>query len=235
MPHRGSGCLLVAATHLEVALLTESFGLDCIAPEIGHPVNLHGTRFDLVVTGPGSVTTAFALAEPLASSKYSSAVNIGVAGSFSPQFSPGTVLRVTRDRFADLGAEAPQQGFIPGENLPFTLLNKPPYQIGWLEPLSPPDLTLPDILSCSAITSDTIHTNPESILRLSSLFNPVLESMEGAAFFYVCMKLGIPCLQFRAVSNLLGPRTPENWHVNLAVSNLNQMISKLIQSSSHDH
>jgi futalosine hydrolase len=51
---------------------------------------------------------------------------------------------------------------------------------------------------------------------------PQIESMEGAAFFYACRQLNVPCLQIRAVSNYVEKRNRDNWHIGLAIKNLNK-------------
>jgi futalosine hydrolase len=44
--------------------------------------------------------------------------------------------------------------------------------------------------------------------------------MEGAAFGYVCGKLGVDCVQVRAVSNFCGKRDEQEWNFSKAVNNL---------------
>lgn len=220
--------LLVAATYLEVAPLFRIFNIGKAEPPRGVLIPVPDTDFEMVITGPGPVATAFFMTEALASKHFLAAVNIGIAGSFSPDFPPGVVCRVVRDRFADLGAESPGNGFIPGENLPFTMMHQFPFVDGWLQPQISPFFNLSDIPLVSAITASTVHTNPESALKLSRLFCPDLESMEGAAFFYVAMMKNLPCLQIRAVSNFIAPRNPDNWHLDLALNNLNDFMSGIL-------
>ncbi len=42
-------------------------------------------------------------------------------------------------------------------------------------------------------------------------FNPVTESMEGAALHYVCLMEKIPFLQIRSISNYIGERNKKKW------------------------
>ena len=51
--------------------------------------------------------------------------------------------------------------------------------------------------------------------------------MEGAAFFQVCEKFNIPCLQIRSVSNKVEKRDLQKWDIDLAVKNLNEEVEKL--------
>ena len=135
------------------------------------------------------------------------------------------VLHVIRDRFADLGSES-SGDFITGENLPFTGLALPPFDRGWLEPETVfPEFT-GSLTEAFAITSDTIHTDPASVNRLRVLFQPGIETMEGAAFFYTAMMLGVPCLQVRAVSNRVAPRKKAGWDLETAVANLCSYVAE---------
>ena len=52
--------------------------------------------------------------------------------------------------------------------------------------------------------------------------------MEGAACFMVCEKFEIPCIQIRAISNKVEKRNKENWNLDLAISNLNTEVEKII-------
>jgi futalosine hydrolase len=53
--------------------------------------------------------------------------------------------------------------------------------------------------------------------------------MEGAAFFYACREAGVPCLQIRAVSNYVEKRNRDNWHIGLAIKNLNTFAMDLLK------
>jgi futalosine hydrolase len=219
--------LLVSATYRELEPLAPLYGFSHETPVSGIPYPLLGTAFDLLITGPGTVATAFHTTKALTLGKYATAINVGVAGSFDADLDHGTLMLVTKDRFADMGAEVPN-GFIPGEKLPFTLLNHPPFQAGWLIPELPYHQNLPHFPACTAVTSDTIHTTPHTIAQIVDLFQPELESMEGAAFFYTCIQMKLPCLQIRSVSNMVGPRNNANWQLDAAIESLCKFLEKFL-------
>ena len=58
---------------------------------------------------------------------------------------------------------------------------------------------------------------------------PLIESMEGAAVFYVCNWLGIPCYQVRAVSNFVEPRDSSKWNIPLALENLKEALLNVLK------
>ena len=59
--------------------------------------------------------------------------------------------------------------------------------------------------------------------------NPDIESMEGAAFFMVCQKFKLPCLQIRTISNKIENRNKQNWKIELAIDNLNHSVKKILE------
>ena len=79
-----------------------------------------------------------------------------------------------------------------------------------------------------AITVNKVHGNDFSIHRIKERLNPQVESMEGAAFFYVCSQMDIPTLQIRAISNYVEKRNREAWKIELALNNLAEAISTII-------
>jgi len=55
-----------------------------------------------------------------------------------------------------------------------------------------------------------------------------IESLEGAACFYVCMMLKTNVIQLRAISNMVEPRNRSNWKIELAITNLNATLNLLL-------
>jgi futalosine hydrolase len=60
------------------------------------------------------------------------------------------------------------------------------------------------------------------------LFDPVTESMEGAAFLYACLSEKIKCLQLRGVSNYIEERDKKNWNIPQAIQNVNEFIIDML-------
>ena len=80
----------------------------------------------------------------------------------------------------------------------------------------------------SAITVNTVHGSPQRIAKTQARLNPQIESMEGAAFFYACKTLKVPCVQIRSISNYVELRNKDAWNIPLAVQHLNQEILSLL-------
>jgi len=67
-----------------------------------------------------------------------------------------------------------------------------------------------------------------SILKIRSLFNADVESMEGAAFLFSCLTSKVPCFQVRSISNYVEERDKTRWNLELAFKNLNKALWEII-------
>ena len=83
-----------------------------------------------------------------------------------------------------------------------------------------------------AITVNEITTDTKRIAWYQQNVSPVVESMEGAAFHYVCLKENIPFLQLRSISNYIGERDKAKWNLKEAITNLNEKLILLLNELS---
>ena len=60
------------------------------------------------------------------------------------------------------------------------------------------------------------------------VFDPVTESMEGAALHYVCISENVPFVQIRSISNYIGERNKKKWDMMDSIANLNDTLIKII-------
>jgi futalosine hydrolase len=207
--------LLVAATSFEIKNILEHY-------DLAQANYIETPQFDLLITGVGMTATAFALGRALSHVKYNQVLNLGIAGSFNPSYPPGTVLQVSTDTFAELGAEDQEQ-FLPIETLGF---GESSYTA--IQPQQPIRPALP---SARGITVNKVHGHQPSIDLIKARLAPDVESMEGAAVIYCCNQLNIPCIQVRAISNFVEPRTRNNWKIDLAIENLNNWAIRFLTNA----
>jgi len=80
------------------------------------------------------------------------------------------------------------------------------------------------------ITVNTVHGNDVSIEKVKQLYHPVVESMEGAAFFAACTGTKGNSVQIRAISNYVEKRDKEKWQMPLAIKNLNDFLITFIKN-----
>jgi futalosine hydrolase len=210
--------LLVAATEMEIAPAIEVLKKNGFV--------LGGHEANILVTGIGQVATTWMLTNALHTTRPELVIQAGIAGAFSTRMALGSVVFVQKDCFGDLGMEEKGQfstifdnGFANADDAPFTK--------GWLVNNSH---ALEGKLT-EAVRAVTINKVTDSIVQQQQLinhFNPDLETMEGAAFHYVCLKAGIPFVQLRAISNYVGERDKSKWQLQEAVNNLNNTLLQLI-------
>jgi futalosine hydrolase len=86
-----------------------------------------------------------------------------------------------------------------------------------------------ELASVDGLTGNISHGAPESIARISSGFDPDVESMEGAAVFYVCLHEKVPFLEIRAISNFVESRDTTKWDIPLAIENLTDELYRFLR------
>jgi len=213
--------LIVSATEQELTPLLEEYASNVN----GSMIELDGLTVEVLVTGVGMTSTAFSLGSRFADKDKSVdlAINAGIAGSFRPDLEVGAVVNVTQDCLADFGAEdddsfitADELGLVKQDELVFD--NPQLYQNTLIEKLP----------TAKAITTNTAHGSEQSIERVTTIYHPDIESMEGAAFASACSKAEIPYYQIRAISNLVERRNTDNWNIPLAVKSLNDTLIALV-------
>jgi futalosine hydrolase len=210
---------LVAATRQEITPLTEYL------TERVYLKNHH--RFSIIITGVGIINAVYVLTKRFMAEKPDLAIQAGIAGGLHPIYSPGNVLAVKDEMIADMGVTENDQWMdvfdlqlVDGARFPFNnrkLIN--------------PHKTLlakTHLQAVCGITVNEITTHPEKILQIIEKYSAVTESMEGAAFHYVCLQEGIPFVQMRAISNFIGERNKDNWKMQEAIQNLNNEVIGLI-------
>lgn len=202
--------LLVAATKAEINTVFEHF-------KLSDKAFVETENFDVLITGVGMVATAFSLGRYL-DSRYDFVLNVGIAGSFDKTIPLGSLVNVKTDVFSELGAE---------DNEDFIAIN----ELGFGENSFDSTYKLDSLPPVKGITVNKVHGNKTSIEKVIKQFNPQTESMEGAAVFYACSALNIPCLQIRAISNYVEPRNRDAWKIGLAIKNLNEWVIGFITNA----
>ena len=182
---------------------------------------------EVLFTGVGPTATAFALGHRFGGAGLPQlAIQAGVAGAFDRELRLGEVVRVTSERFGDLGAEDRD-----GTLLRLTDIGLPP---------GPPFdgagvLTAPDPVAslpfppAAGLTVNRTSGSAATIAKLRHSFpDAQVETMEGAAFFYACLQAGVEPLQLRAVSNYVTPRDRSAWRMAEAIQGLDAALRQLL-------
>jgi futalosine hydrolase len=187
------------------------------------------TCIDLLITGVGSVATAWSLKNWLMSNeKPDLIINGGIAGSFRDNIKIGDVVMPVSDCFADAGIED-GDNFLTMFEAGFAGEDDFPYSAGLLmSDIKYVTLLEGFVNQVKAITVNKATGSDETKNKLVNKFNPDIETMEGATFFYLCIRERINFLALRAVSNRIERRKRDKWNIPLALDNLSEKLKEII-------
>lgn len=214
--------------------------LDCAR----HAFRLYEHRFpadlsvDFMLTGIGATSTCYRLTKKILEAAtegmpYTLVINTGIAGSFcTEKFPIGSAAVIEKEHFGDLGFET-TFGF--QTLFQYDLLDADlfPYKGGALyrTTLEPP---LEELLSgydkATGITVQTVTGNPYKVEDIKNRFSPDIESMEGAAVYYVCLQEKVPFFEIRTVSNAVGERDKSKWNIPLALQKLTGICKDILSA-----
>lgn len=188
---------------------------------------------DILIAGVGAVPATYFLTSYLNNAKPEIIIQGGIAGSFQ-QNKLGEAVVIGQDCFADMGAWENGQ-FKDIFDLRLIDENQSPFSNRLLVNPYNKLLSITGLEQVRAITVNEITTDTQRITWYKQKLLPVVESMEGAAFHYVCLQKKIPFLQLRSITNYIGERDKTKWKIPEAISNLNeQLISLLNKLSQYD-
>ncbi|TVM00138.1 MAG: futalosine hydrolase [Candidatus Brocadia sp. WS118] len=220
--------LVVAATIPEIKPLLLSLGQREAKEFSMITVHSRHLNIDILITGIGLMHTAYFMGKALTNNTYNLALQFGIAGSFRKDLLPGMPVNVVEEVVADLGAEdkdkfldATELRLLPPDQFPYhagKLLNKTPDSAYGISALK----------KVKGISVNKVHGYQDSIDKIIRKYDPDIESMEGAAFFYACLMERVPCLQIRAISNYIEDRNKDRWSIPLAIDNLNKIALIII-------
>lgn len=217
--------LIVTATSDEADSVRNIEGIVHLKEGFG----IGGCIVQLLVAGVGSVSTAWAMKQWISMhSPPDLALNAGIAGSYSDNIVPGDVVMPVYDCFADLGVETPD-GYLTLSEAGLSDPDRFPFSAGWIISANRfTDTAVNYFKPVRAITVNTGTGTEATIKRLSEKYNPDIETMEGASFFYICAMEKIPFLSLRAISNKVEPRNPKKWDIPLALDKLSSGLKELL-------
>ena len=208
--------LIVAATHVEAD----------VASRIQVPCDM---SVSTLITGIGSVATAWSLTKWISSNRLPDLViNIGLAGSFRESIKPGDVVMPVSDCFADSGTET-GDGFLTLAEAGLEEPDRFPYSKGRIIADNNLLIKATGILNpVTAITVNTVSGTAGTIERLRMKYDPDIETMEGAAFFYVCRMSDVQFISLRGISNMVEPRDRNKWKIRPALDNLTTKLQEFL-------
>lgn len=214
----GRTILVITATDIEAQALK------------GISLPSQGISLQFLITGVGTMACSRGLTRHLMQNEHPAlALQAGIAGSYNSNLPIGSAGIVKRDCFADFGIDN-QGKFIPAVetglvNTDVNLFGKG----GWIECNNYYTSLIQERFHLlTGITSDTVSGSVERITMLKNRYNPDIETMEGASFFYICALENVPFIAVRSVSNMVEERDREKWDIPLALGNLKEITEGLL-------
>ena len=213
----GKNILVVAATAKEINPFIE----------LTRTGNINNA--DILISGIGLTASTYHLIKQLALKKYDLVIQAGVGGCFDLRIPLGAVVAVKQDAIADQSVIELQKlrtlfdlKLVPQDQYPF--------KKGWLINPNKDALKKTKLKIVKGISVNQISTSKQMIKFYRDAFDPVTESMEGAALHYVCLMENVPFVQIRSISNYIGERNKKKWDMMDSIANLNDTLIKTINN-----
>jgi futalosine hydrolase len=220
--------LVVAATFEEIEQSIRVFEIELQSNKNYFRKQLLNDEIDFLITGVGSYSMLYVLTKHLSFYNYDLVINVGIAGSFDSQLSLSDVVFVESEQIGDLGIET-KEGFVSLAKSGLDFLDKDVFLDGRiLSTAQEIYMILPEIRRVSGLSVNTVSGTKATIERLKTYFDVQVESMEGAAFSYVCAREGVRFVQMRSISNYVQIRDKEKWQIMAAINNLNMYLKILL-------
>ncbi len=214
-------CLLVAATVKEISPFLDYYRTT--------EKNWPDLSIDVLITGIGLTATTYHLTKHFIIKKPDFVVQAGLAGCFDKKIPLGSVVFIKQDAIADEGVVELKK-LRTLFDLQLISQNQFPYKKGWLKNPENNFVKKNKLKAVKGISVNQITTSKKLIQFYKEKFDPVTESMEGAALHYVCVMEKIPFLQIRSISNYIGERNKKNWKMKESITNLNKELIRLLQN-----
>ena len=183
---------------------------------------------DILITGIGLTAATYRLLKQINLKKPDLIIQAGVAGCFNKKIPLGTVVIVKKETIADQSVVELNKlktlfdlDLVPHDQFPYTN--------GWLENNSE-ILKTTSLRKIKAISVNEITTSNQRVKFYKDAFDPVIESLEGAALHYTCLMEKIPFIQLRSISNYIAERNKKKWDLKKSIINLNKELINLIET-----
>jgi futalosine hydrolase len=218
--------LIASATSTEITPLISYLELNYNRKSFSE-FNKDQIHIDILVTGVGSMMTAFALARYSKVKNTQLLIHSGIAGAFDRKLQLAEVVEIISERWADFGAEDATGNFIDCFSLGLLEKDRFPYENTVIHnKCKALHSRLPKV---NGVTVQTVSGLQTTIDRLTHTFHADVESMEGMGLFYACKIMDIPFISLKSISNYVEPRNRSNWKLEEAVSSLNQYLISILE------
>jgi futalosine hydrolase len=211
---------IVAATELELNPLKTNLQAKAANPNL-FPLVFNNCSIHFFVHGVGGLRTSYALSTI---NDADLMIQIGIAGSYHDDLPLGSCVEVINDQMGDEGAEDGER-LLDMDDLGFASKDEKYFTNGILCNINLNETVLQ---KASSITVNMVGGTQRTIDLRKAKYNPMLETMEGAYFFYHALNRGIDFLQLRGISNFVTVRDKSTWKIKEAIKNVNEAALKFL-------
>jgi futalosine hydrolase len=217
--------LIVFATSSEEEILKKI----CIPAASDGTYAIGNCIINSLVTGVGGISTAWSFRQWLSmNAPPDLAINAGIAGSFNSEIMTGDVVIPITDCFADMAIES-ESGITTLFEAGLSDPDLSPFRKGLIYSENIfVEKAAKTLRKVKAITVNTCSGSQATINKLKNKFDPDIETMESATFFYICGREKIPFLSVRAISNKVEPGNRDSWNISLALDNLAEKLKEIL-------
>lgn len=190
---------------------------DAILQGLGDQENI-----DVLAGGVGPIVSAVRTSHALFKKRYELVINMGIGGGFQDRAEIGSIVVGTEMIAADFGIETPD-GFYLAEvfelglsritsdaRLRKRLINA--FRLAGLKFSPGPILTVSTVTGTESTAIEMKKREPKA----------TAEAMEGFGVAVAAQIIGIPVIEIRTISNMVGIRDKKRWRINEALESLTQ-------------
>ena len=232
--------LVTAAVNVELSLLVREMGA-AKRPVRGIPavyeLETSDKRVILAETGMGKANAALCCVSLVRAFSPDIMINTGCTGAYGTSgLSVGDIVASSSEIYGDEGVLTPS-GWQPLEYIGIPLAEVDGKRYFNEIPLSPHLVEKALMFAETAgfrlragkfVTVSTGSGTAARGMELSSRFDAVCESMEGAAAAHVALLYGLDCLEVRGISNLVEDRDLSRWNIVEAAENVQLFLREFL-------
>lgn len=194
---------------------------------------LHGKSITFTHCGVGKVNAAHSATLMLENYEIELLILFGIGGAYNAHVKIGDVVVAETENYGEEGVFT-KDGWSPMEKISPLLRKEKEYfntfplelELSKLAVEVARDLGF-DVTSGNFVTVSQVSGTRESGELLKNRFDGICENMEGAAVAHICALYGVPMVEIRGISNIVGERDIRKWNIPLASSHANNVVSEL--------
>lgn len=175
----------------------------------------------MLVTGVGPVEAAAATSRMLATSHPHALINAGIGGGFRGRAAVGDAFAIETDHL-EIGLEdgAPLPALPGGAKF----IAKVDSDSGLIEACRRIGARIG-----SALTVTNVTISQQRAEELAERFEADVEAMEGFAVLRSAAVAGVPALELRGISNVVGPREQSGWNFEAGARAVAALLDRVVE------